>query len=389
MNKPSEKKLNYFVKLIKSLGQYVVENIIKTIISTYVLIVRIFIKQDSYLFNSPYGYQDNAKYLAKFFCAQKERCYWYGAGLVDDKEINLIRTDIDLFIQLPRLKCIFYTHSSKSISRFLPFNIVKVNLHHGIALKKSGYDSERDIDRLMNYAYNPYNESNFIISSSEETRSFFKTAMKVNENKILPYGQPRNDFLFTNKYNSNLISELKNKITAKGAVTMYAPTFRDNDIEIETLAGFIDIWLMYFKNKPEDHSLIIRLHPKQLKKVDTWKDLPSNIYLSSHVDDVQELLLISDYLISDYSSLILDFEILERPQLLYWFDYKEYVSERGGFYYDLENLFSGILKVQKRITAYDFHRLYNSRYNQNNLIGKFHAPDACNKIYKRFVENRI
>ena len=73
----------------------------------------------------------------------------------------------------------------------------------------------------------------------------------------------------------------------------------------------------------------------------------------SSYPDVNDLLIIADYLLSDYSSIIMDYSILGRPIVCFGYDYDEYSKERGGFYFDLNaKIPSGICRTEDEVLKY-------------------------------------
>ena len=73
------------------------------------------------------------------------------------------------------------------------------------------------------------------------------------------------------------------------------------------------------------------------------------IYDVSQYDDINELYVISDKLITDYSSVFFDYAILERPMLFYMYDMEEYRDEMRGFYLNVEDLPGPVLRNEKEL----------------------------------------
>ena len=109
---------------------------------------------------------------------------------------------------------------------------------------------------------------------------------------------------------------------------MYSPTFRDNDKDKFKLK--LDIDLMKEKLEKLGYILFLRLHPS-IKKDDISVD---NIfsYDFSKYEQVSDLFIVSDILISDYSSIIFEFSIMKKPILFYSYDVEEYIKDRGFYY---------------------------------------------------------
>lgn len=168
--------------------------------------------------------------------------------------------------------------------------------------------------------------------------------------KILVTGYPRNDILFSN--DQELIKRIKldyNIPDSIEKIILYAPTYRE-------LAN---------TRNPFDNEDLLKIN-KLCKDTNTYFLIKAHIYekiinFSAHENiklvnkdaDIQELLLISDILISDYSSVICDYVLTNRPILLYTYDYDDYVRIRGIYYSNLEEIAPGPLlySIDELITA--------------------------------------
>ena len=204
---------------------------------------------------------------------------------------------------------------------------VFINLWHGAgAFKKFGLNSnygnkgkKYNIDIL-----------DLLTVSSDKIIDFYQEAFGIEREKIKNLGIPRADIFFKedeklkvkekffNKY-----PELKNK-----KIIMYAPTFRDNDKGNFKLK--LDIKLMKEKLEKLGYILFLRLHPS-IKKDNILADNVFSFDFSKY-EQVSDLLIVSDILISDYSSIIFEFSIMKKPILFYSYDVEEYIKDRGFYY---------------------------------------------------------
>lgn len=126
-------------------------------------------------------------------------------------------------------------------------------------------------------------------------------------------------------------------------ILLYAPTFRKNMIKD---GNDIDLSVYNIDYKRVQDCLekkfggrwipMIRLHPN-ISKHAHLLNLPKEILDASNYPDVQDLLICSDCLLTDYSSIIFDFGIMNKPAFIYAPDYDEYKNDRG-IYFDLEKL---------------------------------------------------
>ena len=210
--------------------------------------------------------------------------------------------------------------------------------HGGVALKRI----EADVANQLSYSYVQKakldsKNCDLMISGSRIQTDLIKRAYWYN-GEILEKGTPRNDIFFQTATHSQIrerIFSLYN-IPKSNKIVLYAPTFRrghsteayqiDWNRVIPHLQKFFD---------GQEVTLLIRLHPNLINKANTLPFINgTSIIDTTKYHDMQELLCISDMLITDYSSSMFDYTILRRPCLLYATDVEMYDR---GFYFDLDN----------------------------------------------------
>ena len=180
--------------------------------------------------------------------------------------------------------------------------------------------------------------TDYCISNSDFESSVYRDSFWP-DNDILEYGHPRNDILLKQ---GEEIEQLKIKIKEELGLApnekcvLYAPTFRDEknfdcyDIEYEKL---VDALKSKFGG---EWRVLVRFHPT-VRSMSIGKLRENQEILDvTFYPDIQELMLISDVAITDYSSWIYDFVLTKRPGFIYATDIENYYNERG-FYYPLES----------------------------------------------------
>lgn len=175
---------------------------------------------------------------------------------------------------------------------------------------------------------------------------------------ILELGSPRNDIFFKNE---ETVKEIKEKlgINLSSKIVMYMPTFRDENKEFNFLLKENEIIKSLERRFGGDWIFIYRTHPVMNG---TFSNRHGVLNLSNHPDP-QELLLITDCLITDYSSSGFDYLLTKRPVFLYIPDKNEYENRRG-LYYPIEEtpfLIATNLNVLKREIE-----LFNEKEYQKN-----------------------
>lgn len=168
-----------------------------------------------------------------------------------------------------------------------------------------------------------------------------------NTKKCVITGYSRNDKMFYS--GPDLLNSVRDRysIPKDKPVILYAPTYRDYDKDEN--GSYIFKLNFDFKSFSDrfgtKYTLLFRAHGS----IELPTDLPCGIINVSDYPDVEDLLVLSDILISDYSGVIPDFAILKKPIICYWFDYEIYKEKRG--LYD-----SVVKKVPFKIT-HDFTEL--------------------------------
>lgn len=222
-----------------------------------------------------------------------------------------------------------------------------VQLWHGTGtIKKFGQDS--DVGEVARISKKANERITHLIVNSEYTKKQYAKAFGVPENKAFILGLPRTDgILDEQKRNMRLekfyleYPELKEK-----RCVLYAPTFRDEEAENPTLA--LDIKTLCAKMS-ENEVLLLRLHPfvaEYCKNIIT-QECEGKIYNMSTYSGVTTLLEVADCLITDYSSIVYEYCLLERPMIFYAYDLEKFQEEGRSFYEDYESFVPGpVVKSQ-------------------------------------------
>lgn len=218
-----------------------------------------------------------------------------------------------------------------------------VQTWHGTPLKRLAMDME-DVHmpntNIEKYKRNFLKESSkwdYLLSPNQYSTNIFKRAFGFH-GEVVETGYPRNDFL-TNSNELNTINEIKSKcgVPNDKKVILYAPTWRDNQYYSVGRYKFkLELDLKQMEQElGDDYVIILRLHYLIAEQMDLSEYNQFIINLSNH-EDIRELYLISDMLITDYSSVFFDYAILKRPIIFFTYDLEEYQDVLRGFYLDLE-----------------------------------------------------
>lgn len=230
---------------------------------------------------------------------------------------------------------------SKSISLLkVRENQEIIQLWHGAgAFKKFGYSrldkeyKKNDPDGHMNYT------KAFV--TSEYIRWCYAEGLGMKKENVLALGMPRTDIFFDDEYIQNKKSEFYQKYPEfkNKKIIMFAPTYRGNQLKDATYDfDKLDFDKLY-KELSNEYIFILKWHPglqnvihKQNIELYDKDDYRGFIYDFSNYRDINDLLLITDILITDYSSVIFDYVLLNKPIIYYTYDLRDYKKDRGLYF---------------------------------------------------------
>ena len=287
------------------------------------------------------GFSDNPKYIAQKLHKKAPEIIIYWAAN------NPLTADLPDGIRFVKYKSVKYLYHMTTAKIWVdnirkPFFIKKKGQyylqtwHGGLGLKKVENDA---IDKLnknyIKWAKRDAKSTDLMLSSSKTLSEIFRNSLWYHKGEILEKGLPRNDLFFN--FCERQKHKIKNRLGIKpnSKILLYAPTFRDDgditayDINFNHLASALK------KRFGGSWVILVRLHPNiSGTKLNISASFIKNV---SSYNDIQELYIISDFLITDYSSSIFDFALTERPSLLYASDIVKYTSLRD-FYFDFSEL---------------------------------------------------
>lgn len=222
-----------------------------------------------------------------------------------------------------------------------------VQLWHGTGtIKKFGQDSnEGDLKRLE---YKANQTITHLIVNSEYTKEQYAKAFGVSKERIYIWGLPRTDELFSatvKEQKARAFYEEYPELKGKRLI-LYAPTFRDQEADAPKMK--LDVEYLE-QNTDEDTVYLIKLHPFVAAHF-TRKDTKRCVNVSSY-GDINTLLFVSDVLITDYSSIIFEYCVLERPMIFYAYDLEDFSENGRGFYEEYRSYVPGPVVTDSREIA--------------------------------------
>lgn len=315
----------------------------------YIIIIlnfleRITLKKNKIVFFSYPDYSDNAYALFKYLMAknvnEKIELVWLAGGapenikgkIYDEFKVNLKvvkkRSMRGLWEYLT-CKRIFLTHTD--YKNWKTYNgEKKIYLWHGMPLKNVGNLSKKNSFSLEDYT----------ISNSLFFKGIMSEAFGISEDKVLSVGQPRNDLMFEKTDFYKKVNIEKEKY---GKIFAWLPTYRrgkhknEKDSNFDITNQILTVEYLEKLNgvmEGKNNLLIIKLHPLDIANKEKFKEY-SNIKIVKNTElekmnvQLYPLLGSCDVLITDFSSVYIDYEILKRPILFFLPDIDEYRKARG------------------------------------------------------------
>lgn len=277
---------------------------------------------------------------------------------------------------------------------------------HGTPLKRLGYDLETNgnvmnTNREIRQKYDlDAAKFRYILSPSEFTTEKFISAWNLKaigkETAIIEEGYPRNDFLLNHTQAEVEMVRKNLHITpeeiGERKVILYAPTWRDNQHDSST--GYSYTLGVDFRHLQqalgEQYVILFRAHYLVASQFD-FAAYTGFVYDVSDWPDINELYIVSDLLITDYSSVFFDYANLKRPILFYMYDLAAYRDEIRGFYLNLDELPGPIVETEEKLI--DTIPTVLSRPVYDETYQRFHARfnhlddgHASERVLRRLLE---
>ena len=194
--------------------------------------------------------------------------------------------------------------------------------------------------------------------------------------RFYPVGVPRTDIFFDEEYKKEVVERMYREfpqIKREQRVILYAPTFRGNGAK----TAYFPIHMLNYEKLGEmlrrtNSVMIIKMHPFVDSVVQIPKKYEDVFIDASGYREVNDILFITDVLVTDYSSVIYEMSLLKKPMLFYAFDLNSYVGSRG-FYKPYEDIVPGkiVYSMQELLTA-----LENEEYDSEKLDDFIHKNFA-------------
>lgn len=259
---------------------------------------------------------------------------------------NKVKVDTPAYYLTALRAGIWITNSSASRGlNFRKKHTKNYMFTHGMTgIKKIGADIQSS-DKAFKIGFEEYFDAIFVEGKKEIP--LLVQAWGKNPEVFHTTGLPRNDDLATVTEEEIRSIEEKLGIPVDKEVILYAPTFREfsRTGDGRNALGIPIDFARWEKELSSKYVMLVTAHYEVAKLLD---ELPRNNFVINafKYPELNDLIKVSDVLISDYSSIVFDYAIMERPIFCYGYDYDSYAVERG-VYTDLDKLFShGVLRTE-------------------------------------------
>lgn len=269
---------------------------------------------------------------------------------------------------------------------------------HGFPMKKMVNDLENPKERQSQAeAFSPRMKKwDYLITSSKYNTELLQSAFHLNENrklKVIESGAPKNEYLIINKDSNKEREKIywkyfnrpydKNK-----KFILFCPTWRKDKRKNISELDLNEV----INNLPSEYEIIVKLHPNEGMLRKKYANMNKRIHcFYNELVDIQELYIISDVLISDYSSAIFDYAHLNKKIIVLQEDSEEYKKE-VGWYFDIEKEYEIYAnsytpkELAEEILAKDNEKTYNELFTSKLLTND--SENSSENILKTILKGK-
>ncbi|MGL5963822.1 MAG: CDP-glycerol glycerophosphotransferase family protein [Fusobacteriaceae bacterium] len=304
------------------------------------------VKKNRVLFSSYFGknYSDSPKFLFEELIRKREDLdiIW-----VQNKDNMELREKNVKLIGANTLKYLYYSATSAYwIDNCHGYHLreprketIYLQTWHGTPLKKIAQDIEGEQYEVSRKSWELESGYwDYFISPSSMLNKLFSNAFKISEEIMINAMYPRNEFFVgvgREKIKKKIIEKLN--IDPQKKIILYAPTFRLGETENYNIEFQCEDLKKQFQS---EYNFLVRVHPN-VKKINPGIFQNGYVIDATEYDDIQELYILADILITDYSSVFFDFAILKKPMIFYPYDFEKYRDDDRGFYFPYEETVPG------------------------------------------------
>lgn len=280
------------------------------------------------------GYCDNPKYIVNEILRRKlpYTVYWVVKDTKIDNRlpegVKSVRTDSLTYVYHMATAQLWIDNCRKTFYGKREGQFYIQTWHGGHGLKKIEAACEDALEPgYVNNAKRDSRMSDIFLSNSGLLSDLYKKDFWY-DGEILEAGLPRNDIFFDESFNTDAVKEALN-IPKDKKLILYAPTFRANHSLEPYHIDCKKCCLALKERFGGDWLVLLRLHPNIFEMSDELEYDKEYAVNASFYFDIQELYTIASALITDYSSVVLDYMVTKKPSFIFATDIEDYVDDRG------------------------------------------------------------
>ena len=300
-------------------------------------------------------------------------------------------------LQMQASLCIFsHSNAADFFAATIGRKTKCINLWHGVPIKKIGFDDKRNERRPLNKWISknlfPYREerNDLMFSDSSVVSKIFQSAFDVPADRVIITGEPRRDFLYQP-------TPKQERAKDKRIEFLYVPTFRN---QVGSTFNFFGDYIdnaheLQQKLAEQNAFLSIRLHPVNKPDATTQKIVRDSENINfEDSSEINKVLNQFDCMITDYSSLMMDFAALDRPILFLPLDLYDYLKEDRDLYVDYLEFTEGSRLESWQEFFENLEKIVSQTRNQGlgcpTQVRKFVSPSNdgknCERVYRHLVK---
>ncbi|RBA01574.1 CDP-glycerol glycerophosphotransferase family protein [Staphylococcus arlettae] len=323
-----------------------------------------------------YGFRGNSRYLFNHFAKHFAKVPIYFVT-EDVNGPNFIKPND------PNTKALIESARVVILESNIPDDIrpngTIIQLWHGTPIKKLFLDSHEvhQNSKIYNYRarkYNKWLQQNYLICDCEEIIDYFKSAFPLQHTKVVSSGYPRVKYLLDKQKDTPYVKFIKHelKIDPAKPTLLYVPTWKTTEDESDLLPlsdGLLNKYNVIYKGHIENTSTY----------------LPENAIIAPANIETQDLILISDVVLTDYSSIIFDALTLDKTVCQFTPNHEKYIAERGVYEDVMHSLavvrYSDAKALLNDLISFQMSDITNNAFvNKNN-----HAFETISNIIKKHM----
>lgn len=365
----------------------------------YELLRRLPIKEDKIFFESFMGkeYSGNPKAIyEELMMAEKKQQLKYVWSLNTKQFIpgNAIRVKsqgIKYFYELATAKYVV-TNSSLPSGYRKKENQVCIQTWRGTPLKYVGFDqiptinNEEQRKKVQADLENDVNNWDYLVTSNPYSSNLLKNAFDF-KGEIVEVGSATTDELSNlSNYHLHKLRE-KYQINDKNKVLLYVPTSRI-DQETDAMIHQIKLNLDLVAKRCSEWKILVKKHPF-VDEITDCAITNERIIFVDETDDLNHLMVLSDALLTDYSSIMFDYATLKKPMIFNGFDVAKFEKSKQGFYQPFQPMIPGknITKAEELVKILKNLKNYQKQHEQlEQMFTENYCKNNDGKVTRRIIK---